>query len=93
FEVLESRFEVLESRFEVLPNKKTYNYFLWGGHLVRPKPWAGETPTPQDWIIYFLVIPKTGFQSLSPLRGEVWRGVKTMLQNDKSRLMYFSFFV
>jgi hypothetical protein len=33
------------------------NYFMWGGRLARPDYMAGKIPTPQDWIIYFLVIP------------------------------------
>ncbi len=31
------------------------NYtILWGGRLARPMDWAGETPTPQELIGYFL---------------------------------------
>ncbi|MFS0516574.1 tetratricopeptide repeat protein [Nostoc sp. UIC 10607] len=40
------------------PNKKISNYLLWDGHLARLWLWASETPTPQNWIIYFLGIPK-----------------------------------
>jgi hypothetical protein len=41
-----------------LPNKKISNYLLWGGRLAPPLLRAGETPTPQDCIIYLLEIPK-----------------------------------
>ncbi len=33
---------------------KKINYpILWGGHPVRPMDWAGETPTPQEYWIFF----------------------------------------
>ncbi|RCJ25798.1 hypothetical protein A6S26_15845 [Nostoc sp. ATCC 43529] len=44
--------------FTLLSDVRDYqeiNYpILWGGHLVRPKPWAGETPTPQEKLYVFL---------------------------------------
>ncbi|OYD92247.1 hypothetical protein CDG77_14575 [Nostoc sp. 'Peltigera membranacea cyanobiont' 213] len=41
-----------------LPNKKILNYFLWGGQHERPYTKAGKMPTPQDWVIYLLEVPK-----------------------------------
>ncbi|MDZ8083119.1 MAG: hypothetical protein RMX35_29150, partial [Nostoc sp. DcaGUA01] len=62
---------LIRLRFQGLPNKKILNYFLWGGHLARPYTRAGETPTPQDWVIYLLEVPHvklTPMQHVVPLQ-------------------------
>ncbi|RCJ24561.1 hypothetical protein A6S26_18650 [Nostoc sp. ATCC 43529] len=49
------------------------NYpILWGGHLVRPKPWAGETPTPQEKLYVFLFgspLPENWCNRVSTVNG------------------------
>jgi hypothetical protein len=52
-----------------------------------------KSPLKSRMVSYKQRKTKTGFQTLSPCGREVWRGGKAMPQNEKSRLMYFSFFV
>jgi hypothetical protein len=56
-------------RAKGLPTKKTYNFSCGVDRKVRPWLWAGETPTPQDWIIYFLEIPKLLLEEAIALLG------------------------
>ncbi len=65
------RHEVGEScdRPKGLPNKKISSYLLWGGPKSPPwQAWLLVLPAPQDWITYFLAIPKTAVKCYSRSR-------------------------